>query len=327
MQLSETWLCWRRRSTVTTWIHELKNHQHVSKLYSQYRVEYVCICNMIIDMNILYFQIFRILKLATIIFAHGGMTSPRYGGPPQNYGNIGQRAENLGNRWKQRRWSILLYPIFLNRHATLMGIVTTNIKNGGTSTLTPYTMFWPLHRWDYVVDVIYYSHRCILWYVEMTSDFPNFTDAFLIECLIAAFWESVSTNQWKQCRKNWVCLFTYVYCTHYTWYIYHISHRIYLNLRIICLYRSSRIQRRPMKPFIYIYIYVYDRICIYIYIYMYIYICIYIHMYIYMYVYIYMCIYIYVYIHIHAYIYIYTHVYNIHRYIYTYTYVYIYIYT
>ena len=171
-------------------------------------------------MNILDFQIFRILKLVTIIFAHGGMTSPRYGGPPQNYGNIGQRAENLANRWKQRRWSILLYPIFLNRHATLMGIGTTNIKNGGTSTITPYTMFWPLHRWDYVVDVIYCSHRCILWYVEMTSDFPNFTDAFLIECLIAAFRESVSTNQWKQCRKNWVCLFTYIYTVHIIHYTY-----------------------------------------------------------------------------------------------------------
>ena len=146
MQLSEIWLCWRRRSTVTTWIHDLKNHQHVSKLYSQYRVEYVCICNMIIDMNILYFQIFRILKLATIIFAHGGMTSPRYGGPPQNYGTIGQRAENLGNRWKQRKLSIYIYiyPIFLDCHATLMGFLFfgqyKQKNNGGTTTITSYTM-------------------------------------------------------------------------------------------------------------------------------------------------------------------------------------------
>ena len=224
-------------------------------------------------MNILYFQIFRILKLATIIFAHGGMTSPRYGGPPQNYGNIGQRAENLANRWKQRRWSILLYPIFLNRHATLMGIGTTNIKNGGTSTITPYTMFWPLHRWDYVVDVIYCSHRCILWYVEMTSDFPNFTDAFLIECLIAAFWESVSTNQWKQCRKNWVCLFTYIYiyCTHYTLYIYLIE---YIWTYVSYVYTD--LAEYKDAPWNHSYIYIYIRIWSYIYIYTYLYVYIYI---------------------------------------------------
>ena len=158
---------------------------------------------------IYYTSIFRILNGWPLFHIRSWYDQPKICGTQNWWKQSSQQKtwEIDGNRGNYPYIYILYFLIVMPPlWVSYFSANINKINNGGTTTITSYTMCWPLHRWNYVVPMIYYSHMCILCYVEMTSDFPNFTDGCLIECLIAAFWESVSTKQWKQCRKNWVWL-------------------------------------------------------------------------------------------------------------------------